>query len=92
LKRAEQGKPTPALEAKPDIYEDLIEVWQAFVDLSRSRQSGFGVSAISTSDILAWCDIHRISKDERAEFYGYIRALDNHLIAKELEDKKQANK
>lgn len=35
-------------------------IWSAFVDLSGSRPSGMGVSAIPPSEILAWCSLYRV--------------------------------
>lgn len=49
---AHAGRADPRLEAQPPAGVDHI--WRAFLDLHGSRATGFGVSAIAPSEVLAW--------------------------------------
>lgn len=75
---------------------DLQPIWNAFIDLHGSRPSGFGPSAILTSEVLSWLDLHGIQDYEtRIEYYELIRVLDNQWLkwaAKENEKKDNAKK
>jgi len=59
-KRAAAGKPTPALENRPYVYEDLIDVWDVFCQLQRCRQCAFGISPLGFRDIIAAIEFHEL--------------------------------
>jgi hypothetical protein len=76
-RRAERGLPTPANNGRPDLYEDLADVWSAFVALSATRPGGFGPGAIPFTEIDAWLRLHGVTRQtEKEEFVYLIRALD----------------
>lgn len=77
-RRARQGKPTPAIDNQPELFEDLIPVWEAFEDLAKARQRDLGTPLpITFAEITAWLDLHGIEgHDTRLEWAGLIRALD----------------
>jgi hypothetical protein len=76
-KLAEKGKPTPALVNRPELYPDLVRIWQGFMDLHKTRQIAFGPSAIPISEIIIWLDYQGITDiDERQECYELILAMD----------------
>lgn len=73
----EDGFSTP-FEDRPELYPDLVEVYQAFLQLSRSRPVGFSVGTIPASQIEAWLNIHQVTDlQERADFFVYINAMDS---------------
>jgi hypothetical protein len=76
-RRADQGLPTPAIDNRPELYEDLADVWTAFVALHATRPLGFGPGPISFTEIEAWLRLHGITRPGDKEDYAYlIRALD----------------
>lgn len=76
-KIVEKGKRVPALENRPELFDDLVPVWQAFNQLHSGRQSGFGISPLRTSDILAYLKFRKI---EDLEFYELILTMDNEWL------------
>lgn len=80
-KRFDAGKPTPALENKPDVFQDLEDVWELFWQLHRCRQNGMGPSPLSVTDIVALFDICDISKVERLDTFELIKAMDVDWLA-----------
>jgi hypothetical protein len=68
----------PALNSKPELFEDLIPVWNAFQELSVGRHySMAGPSGLTSSEITAWLDLEEINDgDTRRFFHRMIRAMD----------------
>ena len=77
-KRAAAGKPTPALENRPYVYEDLADVWQLFWQLHRSRQCGFGPSPLSVTDITACLELYAVIG--KVECYELIVSMDQEWL------------
>lgn len=76
-RRADQGLPTPAIDNRPQLYEDLSDIWTAFVELSATRPIGFGPGPITFTEIDAWLHLHGVTHAGDKEDYAYlIRALD----------------
>ena len=79
--------------ASRDIVGPYFEdVWQAFNELHRVRQVGFGINAITYSDICAWLDIHSIyDNDDRKFYYEVIINVDSEFVtwARDREEKKR---
>jgi hypothetical protein len=88
------GREVPALKNKPVLYEDLLPIWDAFLQLNASRQGGFGPAPILNSEILAWLDIVGYTDAEvRREFYELIRRVDSawmHHYAEQQEAEKES--
>ena len=76
----EEGKPTPALENRPELYPDLVPVWEAFVLLSPSRNVGWGAGAIPLSEVRAYCEMFEIPPEDREELLYLLRALDEEYL------------
>jgi hypothetical protein len=77
-KRAEAGKPAPALENRPELYEDLADVWDLFWQLHRSRQCGFGACPLSVMDIRAALELYAVA--DKVEFYELIVTMDQEWL------------
>jgi len=69
--------PTPCWDNRPELYEDLIEVWEAFQDLSACRTCGFGPNPIAWDQMYAWLRVHEVNDVEvRKDFCRLIMAMD----------------
>jgi hypothetical protein len=92
-RRAARGLSTPAIDNRPELYEDLIPVWEAFEDLSKTRARDLGSPMpITFAEISAWLDLHSIEgADTRAEFAALIRSMDEdwfRIEAKKAQERK----
>jgi len=77
-KRAKAGKPTPALENKPELFEGLITIWQAFEILHKRRAPGVAPVPLQSSEVMTWLKDHVIlTFEERLEWEELILALDD---------------
>jgi hypothetical protein len=78
LERGEDPSDFPILNSQPDLFPDLLWIWEGFMVLSTCRQ--YGMSApqpIPLSEILAYCEYHQIDDvDERDEFLYHVQKLD----------------
>jgi hypothetical protein len=69
--------PTPAIDQRPEVYEDLGGVWTAFVELNATRATGFGPGPITFTEIDAWLRLRGVAGAGDKEDYAYlIHALD----------------
>lgn len=68
------------MENRPELYPDLVPVWEAFVLLSPSRNSGWGAGAIPLSEVKAYCEMFDIEGDDREELLILLRALDDEYL------------
>lgn len=80
IERNEAGKPTPALDNMPELYDDLEEIWSMFWKLHSCRSSGFGINSLSISDIETIFNWYEIADDERLEYFELIKAMDAVVI------------
>lgn len=56
-------------------------MWEAFTDLSASRQSGFDVNPISFHDILSWVEMMGVTdSDDRQELVFLLRVMDSSWV------------
>lgn len=78
MRKAKKKGEATALDRKVDLYDDLIPVWNAFMELSSGRHIGMsGPSGLQVSDVVAWLDLAQITDSlSRGEWYRLIRALD----------------
>lgn len=68
-------------ENVPALDSDLLPVWNAFVELSGRRQSGFSPCPLSLLEIATWMDLNGIRGFERrGRWARLIIALDNHWM------------
>jgi hypothetical protein len=78
IKRVEAGKPTPAWDNRPELYEDLYDVWSSFLKLHYQRGIGYEQEPISISDIRSWLEIYSIKDpDMKIKYFELITALDS---------------
>lgn len=68
------GKPVPALSRKPELHDDLLEIWEAFWVLHRTRDIGFGPGFIKLTEIAAYLELFPQTRPEF--FIRSIQALD----------------
>ena len=59
----------------PDLYADLLVVWEGFIALSSSK---VGLETINFSEIEAWLNLNGIfGLDQRQEIAHLVRILDS---------------
>ncbi len=77
-RRARRGKPTPALDAMPDLFDDLADVWECFWQLDAMRGVGAGGEplALTMTDVAAALDVADVERGERRDWCRLIRAMD----------------
>lgn len=79
---AKTGRSPEALKNRPELFEDLTPVWNAFAGLHMTRPSGFGPCAVPMESIRVWLDLHEIHDlDDRVEFLELIQAMDAAWLA-----------
>jgi hypothetical protein len=62
---------------EPELFPDLVGVWQGFLSLHNARQVlAGGVMPISFAEIKSWLDIYGYQGEKRQELAHYIRVLD----------------
>ena len=86
-----EGKPVPAgYTAPPELFQDLMFDWSAFVILSGSRQVGMGgACAIPVSEIVAYCELIGITDSEcRVTLLRRIQILDGEYLKIQAEKSK----
>ena len=77
-KARKRGADVPALDQKVAPHDDLLDIWQAFFELSASRTAGYtGADPLSPANIKAYLDIHSvIDSDDRRRYYELLTAMD----------------
>lgn len=83
--RKAAGKPAPALEQRPVLYEDLADVWGLFWQLHRSRQYAFGANPLAVTDIRAALELYALA--DPLECYELIVAMDQEWLRWESEQR-----
>lgn len=77
------------MENRPELYPDLVPVWEAFVLLSPSRNMGWGAGAIPLTEVRAYCEMFEIEPEEREDLLYLLRALDEEYLKSTNEKGKQ---
>jgi len=67
-----QGRSVPMLEAETELYQDLYRVWQAYLDLSSSRNAN---GTIPASETIAYNNHFNVC--DTSELLRYIRVMDS---------------
>ncbi|MHC5053639.1 MAG: phage tail assembly chaperone [Planctomycetota bacterium] len=70
------GVKVDALEREPQLYEDLVPVWNAFLALDRARSVGFVPNPITVEAIAVYLDLYAVEGDERRLWFERIQAMD----------------
>jgi hypothetical protein len=83
LARGEDPSLFPILNSKPDLFPDLLWIWESFMVLSSARQVGMsGPQPMTITDINAFCQFHEMTnRDEREEFLYYMQEMDRSFLA-----------
>lgn len=80
MSRGEDPDDYPALK-EPQLYQDLVWIWEAFMMLSGGRGSGMGGPLpISLQEILAYGKIYAIEGEELEDFAWIIRRMDSEWL------------
>lgn len=78
---AADGAPVKELDDIPDLFYSAVPFWEAFTELSSSRQSGFGLGGIPYSEITDWLDENDIfSLEERQRYRRFINSTNNAFV------------
>ena len=79
-------------EEMPDLFFDAVPFWNAFQELSASRQSGFGIGHIPYSEISCWLDENDIiSMETRRHYRRFISFIDGLWVGKMNEKQDRGN-
>jgi len=86
----EAGNPIPDALRIPDLFPDAMPFYQAFNDLSGSRNSGMSIGMIPFSEISSYLDEEQIlSQEERGRWRHFITLIDAVWVSRQSESKKQ---
>ena len=79
LARGEDPSSFPILNSKPELFRDLVWIWEAYMVLSTSRQNGMsGPQPISITDIHSYMLIEGIyDRDDRELLLHHVQHMDN---------------
>jgi len=94
-RQAEKGDKSAqkTLDSLTTVEPYFQDVWNAFNELHRVRQVGFGVGAIAYSDIEAWLNLHNILEyDERLYYFDVIIRVDAEFVTWAREKESQERK
>ena len=81
IRQQEKGQRVRALENKPYVFDDLVEVWNSFSVLHDRRiHTDSGPNAIPIVEIKAWFEIKEFDEDEKMDFLDLILKMDSHYI------------
>ena len=72
----ESGKLEEVLESEPEIWPHLQWIWDAFFVLHRTRQRGLGAQPIMLNEIVAYCRLMGVSKDDWEDLIYYLQRMD----------------
>ena len=93
--RGEEAELLPALQNRPEIFQDVVHYYIAFNELSASRQSGMGLGYIPYSEIRGYLNEHWIiDYEERLEWIQWIQFIDRLYVkiqSSEQEKKRKAD-
>ncbi len=59
-----EGKSIPALDSKPELYTDLIPIWNAFITVSQTE--------VTLREIQAYLELYEIPKELHTYFVKWI--------------------
>jgi hypothetical protein len=78
LARGEDPADFPILNSQPELFPDLLWIWEGFMFLTSSRQFGMASpQPILISEIVAYCELMGINDpDEREEFLHHVQKMD----------------
>jgi len=78
------------LDDRPEIFDDLLGIWDSFWELNMRRVAVYEYQPISISEVAAWLDINGIDDiDARAEHLRLIGALDSAWLSYMRSNKKE---
>lgn len=71
-----RGQRIPLLEKKPQVFDDLEPVWNAFHALHRQRPVGWSAEPLAVRDVLACLDLYGFEGGDRLDAFELICAMD----------------
>jgi len=82
LNKAAQGHEQAIRDLEAMTQPDSLFLWQAFVFLNKSRSPSMdGIAPIPVSEILAYCELFRITNpDDRERLLYAVKAMDGAFI------------
>lgn len=84
------GYPPPELaELNTELPSGFEQVWIDFLKLHRTRTAGFGVNALSNTEILAYCTLHGICLEP--EEVEIIQRFDSEALS-EIHDQQEKDR
>jgi hypothetical protein len=93
IERGEDPESYPILASKPEIFTDLVWIWEAFSTISGSRQLGFnGPQPLALNEVLSYAHYRGINDPEdREELLHLVQHLDR-VFMNDFAAKSKANK
>lgn len=86
------GRPLPErILNKPELFEGLQFILEAFFDLDSERHHGMGLQRIPWSSIVNYARLYEIEDDEFEEFQYLIKRMDGWLLDR-LDAKEKAKR
>ncbi len=65
----------------PELYDDLMPIWEAWGELNKRRSFGFTANPIPTSEVAAYLDLHDVEDSEQRRYYFLlVGALDEEWL------------
>lgn len=68
----------------PELFPDLLPVFESWGELCSSRQSGMSLTGLSWSEVSQWCEDHGMTGRWRLRWIRLVRALDMVFVAHSL--------
>jgi hypothetical protein len=76
-RRVARGLPTPAFDNQPELFSDILPVWELFWELHAARRYDNGLPNVLTIvDIAAAMDMEQVEREDRKTWNRLIRAMD----------------
>lgn len=86
------GEMVPEFDNAPELFFDAVPFWEAFTDLSSSRQSGFSTGYIPYSETTDWLNEQQIlSMEERNLYRRMIAIVDKVFVEKQAQANSKNN-
>ena len=89
-RRKRKGKATKSLDDPPELFSDLLFVWDLFNRLNRARLTAFDASRLLVSDIVSLLDRFCSDDEEWVETFDLIQVMDEAFM--EWKDQKNKRK
>jgi hypothetical protein len=75
--QAEHGEPHPHMKLRPNLTPHQAKLWQAFLEVARSRLTDQGYRPLNDDDVLRWCARRHRSSSYGEYLWWHIQRLDD---------------